>query len=102
MTEKKTSFQDLIQSTTPVLVDFYADWCGPCHAMNPVLKELAGEMQEQAKIVKIDVDKNPGVANDFGVQSIPTYIVFKEGEVKWRGAGVMPKHQLKQVLTQNV
>ena len=100
MSKTKISFQDLIQSETPVLVDFYADWCGPCHAMTPIMKELASEVKEKAKVIKIDVDKNPRVADAYGIRGIPAFILFKEGQIKWQGSGVMPKHQLKQVIDQ--
>lgn len=100
MSESKTSFASLIQSTQPVLVDFYADWCGPCHAMAPVLRELAAEMNDKANIIKVDVDKNPQVAQAYQIMGIPTFILFQEGQVKWRGSGVMPKSQLKKVIEQ--
>ncbi|MEZ4774005.1 MAG: thioredoxin [Bacteroidia bacterium] len=100
MSQPKTSFASLIQSSQPVLVDFYADWCGPCHAMAPVLRELAAEMKEKANIIKVDVDKNPQVAQAYQIMGIPTFILFQEGQVKWRGSGVMPKTQLKNVIEQ--
>lgn len=101
MATEKTSFQELIQSEKPVLVDFHATWCGPCHAMAPVLKELAGEMQEQVRIVKIDVDRNPAVAGHYQIQGVPTFMLFKEGKILWRQAGMVSKHQLKQVIEVN-
>lgn len=100
MAEKKVSFQTLIQSKKPVLVDFYADWCGPCHAMTPVMKELAAEVRDHATIIKVDVDKNPQVAQAYGIMGIPAFILFQEGEIKWQGSGVMPKYQLKQIIDQ--
>ncbi len=98
--ENKPNFAELIQSEIPVLVDFYADWCGPCVAMGPVLKELASELGDQAKIVKINVDKNPQLAAQYGIQGIPAFILFQKGEIKWQKAGMMPKAQLKQVISQ--
>ncbi|WP_027001323.1 thioredoxin [Hugenholtzia roseola] len=88
--ENKTSFQDLIAGTTPVLVDFYADWCAPCRMMQPVLQDLAEKMGEQVKIVKINVDKNPSAAAAYGVRGIPTFVLFKEGKIINRKSGYMP------------
>ncbi|MFT7150892.1 MAG: thioredoxin 1, partial [Nonlabens sp.] len=77
----KGKFETLIDQDTPVLVDFYADWCGPCQMMAPVLKEVADEMGDKVKIIKIDVDKNQPIAQRFGVRSIPTLILFKNGKI---------------------
>ncbi len=99
-TEKK-SFQELIDSQTPVLVDFTATWCGPCHAMSPILKDLASEMKEQVRIVKIDVDRNPAVAQHFQVQGVPTFMLFKEGNLLWRQSGMQSKTQLKHIIEAN-
>ena len=97
--EKKPSFESLIkESNIPVLVDFYADWCGPCHAMAPVLKDFAGRMKNKIKIIKIDVDKNPGVSAIYGIQGIPTLILFKNGKVIWRKSGLLTRAQLEQEL----
>jgi len=100
-TAEKTNFKDLIRSETPTLVDFYADWCGPCVAMGPVLKELAKEIGDKAKIIKINVDKNPRIAEKYEIQGIPAFILFKKGEIKWQQAGMMPKAQLKHVIEQH-
>ncbi len=95
----KKSFQELIQSNeTPVLVDFYADWCGPCKAMTPVIQNLAKEYKDKLKIIKIDVDKNPQVAAQYRVQGIPTFVLFDKGQVLWRKSGAMPPQDMKREL----
>lgn len=94
----KSDFNSIINSPIPVLVDFYADWCGPCKMQVPVLLEMARTYPGEIKIVKIDVDKNPQVANAYDVQSIPTLMVFKNGKQLWRGSGVHSAQQIKQVI----
>ena len=94
------SFKQLIQSEKPVLVDFYADWCGPCKTMNPVIKEVAHATEGKAKVVKVNVDKNQEAAQAYGVSGIPTFIVFKKGNIVWRHSGTIDKHQLLTVLNQ--
>lgn len=94
----KGKFQEIISQDKPVLVDFYADWCGPCQMMAPVLKEVAQELGDQISIIKIDVDKNQPIAQRFGVRSIPNLILFKNGEIKENRAGVLTKRELKQML----
>lgn len=96
--ETKSTFSEIIQGEKPVLVDFYADWCGPCKLMAPILKELKSRMQDQITILKIDVDKNPQAANAYQVQGIPTLILFQQGQIKWRQSGVVNAAQLEQVL----
>ena len=90
----KGKFNELINKERPVLVDFYADWCGPCQMMAPVLKEVAQEMGDQVKVIKIDVDKNQPLAQQFGVRSIPTLILFQNGKVISKRAGLMTKRDL--------
>jgi len=92
------NFGALIQSETPVLVDFYADWCGPCKLMAPVLKEVKDALGDAVRIVKIDVDKEQQAAASFGIQGIPTFMIFQNGEIKWRASGVLSKQQLIQTL----
>lgn len=93
-----SNFQELINSDKPVLVDFYATWCGPCKTMAPVLEELKEEIGDKARIVKVDVDKNTKAAVHYGVRGVPTFVLFKKGEVLWREAGVIPKHELLEVI----
>ena len=94
----KGSFNDIIQSDKPVLVDFFATWCGPCKYQAPILEELASAIGDEARIIKIDIDRNQAVAAKFNVRSVPTLMIFKNGEVMWKEAGVKEKEQLIQLL----
>lgn len=90
--------EEVLSSSTPVLVDFWAEWCGPCRALTPILEDLAKDFDGKLKIVKVNVDENPDLASEFGVRSIPTLLVFKGGQLKGQMVGVMPKPQLKAKL----
>lgn len=92
------TFAELVKSEKPVLVDFYADWCAPCRAMKPVLEDLKKQVGESATIFKIDVDKNPAIAQRFKVMSIPTLVVFKNGAAVWRKSGMASSGELAAVL----
>lgn len=98
MGERK-GFNELIQDEKPVLVDFYADWCGPCKMMAPVLSEFSKEMAGKVKVIKVDVDRNPAAARSYQIQGVPTLILFKKGKVVWRQSGVVPAHQLRAIVS---
>ena len=93
-------FEDLITSNIPVLVDFFADWCGPCKAKNPILEELKGIKGEKVRIVKVDVDKHKEIAAYYQIQSVPTLMIFKNGKQLWRQSGVMRANDLSTILAQ--
>ena len=95
---KKMSFEDLINSDRPTLIDFTAEWCGPCKAMAPILKEVAGLVGDDARIVKIDVDKNSNLANRLGVRGVPTFILYKNGKALWRQSGMQSSRALTEVI----
>ncbi|SHM15525.1 thioredoxin [Chitinophaga sp. CF418] len=95
------TFSELINSDKPVLVDFFATWCGPCKMQAPILDQLKQRVGDAATIIKVDVDKNPAAANAYQVQGVPTLILFKQGKIVWRQSGVVPVNNLEQIVRQN-
>ena len=99
-TNKKESFGEIINGSTPVLVDFSAEWCGPCRMMKPILEQLHQRMGDNVRILKIDIDRSPAAANAYNVQSVPTLIFFQHGKALWRQSGVVQAAQLQQIIEQ--
>ena len=94
------NFQEIIASEKPVLVDFSAEWCGPCKMMPPILQQVKSNLGDKVTIIKIDIDKNPAAANAYKVQSVPTLMIFQKGETKWRQSGVVQAAALQQIISQ--
>lgn len=96
-----TTFQDIINSEKPVLVDFFATWCGPCQMLSPILKEVKDSLGEDVSIIKIDVDKNQALATQYQVRGVPTMLLFQKGQTLWRQSGVLSKQQIIQAIKSN-
>ena len=98
----KGNFDSIINDTRPVIVDFHALWCGPCKVQSPILSDIASEFGERVRVIKIDVDQNPGLAGKYHIQGVPTVILFKTGEVMWRQSGVVSKDILRNIILKHI
>ena len=94
-------FNQIINNTKPVLVDFYADWCAPCRTMTPILKQVKDDLGDKIRIIKVDVERNPEISQKYNIHSIPTIMLFKNGNVRWSGMGVVSAIQLKNIVISN-
>lgn len=94
------TFNDVISTNKPVLVDFFATWCGPCKMMHPVLEQLKATYGDKIRIIKIDIDKNSAIASQYQIQSVPTLILFKNGNIVWHQSGAMPLNELQNIIAQ--
>jgi thioredoxin 1 len=92
------SFHNIIGSKTPVLVDFYADWCGPCKAMSPAIQQVGKDVEGKARVIKVNIDKNQTAAMQYNVRAVPTFIIFKQGQPVWRHSGMIDKNTLEKQL----
>lgn len=96
------TFQEIIKQDKPVLVDFFAEWCGPCKMQAPILEELKQRIGARADIIKIDVDKNQSVAAQYQIRSVPTLVIFRLGEIRWRQSGVFSANELERLINENI
>ncbi|MDX1326612.1 MAG: thioredoxin [Arenibacter sp.] len=97
----KSSFNEILNSDTPVLIDFFATWCGPCKTLSPILESVKKEMGDTVKIIKIDVDNNAALASKYQVRGVPTMLLFKNGKQLWRGSGVLQKDEIVNIIRTN-
>jgi thioredoxin 1 len=97
-----SKFTEAINAQSPTLVDFTAEWCGPCKTLAPILKDVAAEVKDKARILKVNIDKNPAAARFYQVQAVPTLILFKKGEIKWRQSGVVPGKMIVDEINKNL
>jgi thioredoxin 1 len=100
-TNKTESFGEILNGSTPVLVDFFAEWCGPCKLMKPVLEELHQKMGDKVRILKIDIDRSPALADNLNIHSVPTLMLFQNGKSLWRQSGVVQAPQLEKIIKQH-